>query len=195
MKKSEVRQEIFRKRREISDEETVRLSSEVFGLVEKYIFGLERQGTPVTEVFAYASYSHETDTWAFLQECLDKGMRVALPRVCSDGSSMEFYYIAAPKDVEKGYKGIPEPSENCERADCLNGSENRIILVPGVGFDRKRNRVGYGKGFYDRYLAAHTFRKKIAVAFEFQIFDEIECEDNDIKPDVVITEKEIYGER
>lgn len=195
MKKSEVRKEVFRKRREISDEEADRRSRKVFGLVREYISDLEKEEIFVTEIFAYASYNHETDTRAFIRECLEKKIRVALPRVGKDGCSMEFCYIESMEDVESGYRGIPEPSDRCRRAEEVSDSENRVILVPGVGFDKTGNRVGYGKGFYDRYLAGHSFRKKIGIAFGFQIFEEVESGADDIRMDVVVTEKEIYGKR
>lgn len=195
MKKSEVRQEIFKKRQELSENEIEALSRQVFCRIKQYISSLEQKDSYDMEIFSYASYAHETDTWEFIRECLSKNKRIALPRVGRDGYSMNFYYINSLKDIKSGYKNIPEPSEECILADREEGSKNRVILVPGVAFDKSGNRIGYGKGFYDRYLAAHTFKKTVGVAFEFQIFDKIEYEENDIRLDAVITEKQRYEKR
>ena len=102
---------------------------------------------------------------------------------------MKFYYITSLNDLTAGYKGIPEPGLYCEPA-----AENRqkIILVPGVAFDKKGNRIGYGKGFYDRYLKEHEFIKKMGIAFEMQVLEEIPGEPDDVQMDMVITERTEY---
>lgn len=186
MEKSQIRKSVFQKRREISDEEVKELSRRVFLNVKKYLFDIEKEKA---DLFAYFPCNHETDTREFLGGYLSENKRTALPRVGSDGYSMDFYYIHSMEDIEAGYKGIFEPKKDCVKADS---SQSGIILVPGVGFDRQGNRVGYGKGFYDRYLGKHQFQKMIGIGFEFQIFDRIEYEENDIRLDAVITEKQIY---
>jgi len=190
MEKSKIRQRVFQKRREISEEEIEILSRKVFLNVREYLSGMEKQ---TADLFAYFSCNHEVDTREFLCGWLSKKRRAALPRVEDDGYSMNFYYIDSLADAEEGYKGIFEPKKECARAD--GSKSGGIILVPGVGFDRQGNRVGYGKGFYDRYLEKHYFEKMIGIAFEFQMFDRIECEKNDIRLDAVITEKQIYESR
>ena len=67
------------------------------------------------------------------------------------------------------------------------------MILPGVAFDKDCHRIGYGGGFYDRYLAAHPKLKKIALAFSFQIFEEVAWEEFDISPEMIITEDNIYG--
>ena len=71
--------------------------------------------------------------------------------------------------------------------------EDAFLVVPGVAFDENRHRAGYGQGFYDRYLAAHRKHATAAVAFEFQIVEEVPAEPTDIFPDLVITEKRILS--
>lgn len=188
MEKHKIRKEIFQKRQEISQEEVKILSRKVFVNVKKYLLNIEKE---TTDLFAYFSCNHEVDTTEFLCERLSQNKQTALPRVGSDGYCMDFYYIDCLADVEKGYKGIFEPKKSCVKVKADN-SKNRIILVPGVGFDRRGNRVGYGKGFYDRYLEKHNFQKTIGIAFEFQIFNSIEYMENDIRLDAIITEEQIY---
>ena len=186
MEKRKIRKEIFQKRRELTDTEVKILSRQVFFNVRNYLSGIEKK---TTDLFAYFSCNHEVDTKEFLCDWISKNRQVALPKVGDDGYAMDFYYIHSLEEVKEGYKGIFEPRKNCVKAD---NSKDGIILVPGVGFDRQGNRVGYGKGFYDRYLKKHNFQKTIGIAFEFQIFDNIEYEKNDIRLDAVITEKQIY---
>lgn len=110
---------------------------------------------------------------------------IALPRV--QGDDLLLLPYAGPDSVERGAFGIWEPA-------VLPGSrsiENRIdlIVVPGVAFDRKLNRLGRGGGFYDRLLS--TLRaSRIGVCFGFQLFDDIPAEDFDRKMDAVVTERE-----
>lgn len=186
MKKNKIRKKIFQKRQEISEEEVKLLSRKVFFNVKKYLLDIEKD---TMDLFAYFSCNHEVDTREFLCERFSERKQAALPRVGSDGYSMDFYYIHSLADIEEGYKGIFEPKKSCVKTD---NEKNRIILVPGVGFDRQGNRVGYGKGFYDRYLEKYKFQKTIGIAFEFQMFDSIEYTENDIRLDVVITEAKIY---
>jgi 5-formyltetrahydrofolate cyclo-ligase len=189
MEKQAVRKEVFRIRREWSDEQVIKVSRNVFANVETYLQSIAAL-TNETELYLYASYHHETDTGEFLQSCLKKGIKTALPRVAKDGEHMEFFYVNSRKDLRLGYKGIPEPAVHCEPVSEEKDVSQKVILVPGVGFDRAGHRTGYGKGFYDRYLSSHSFCRKIGIAFSFQIFDEIESDRLDVGMDAVITE---YG--
>ena len=71
-------------------------------------------------------------------------------------------------------------------------TEKSIIIIPMVAFDEKRSRIGYGKGFYDRYLSSHSFEKVIGVAFEGQKVSEIEKNQFDISPEIIYTEIDVY---
>ena len=87
-----------------------------------------------------------------------------------------------------GKKGIRDPKTSHPVAD----GEDGLMIMPGVAFDNLRHRVGYGGGFYDRYLSKHTSHFTAALAFEFQMMEEVPTEPTDLLPDVVITEKTIY---
>ena len=69
---------------------------------------------------------------------------------------------------------------------------NALILMPGVAFDKRNHRIGFGKGFYDRYLQRENNHYKIALAYDFQVFDKIPQDSYDICPDLVVTESKIY---
>lgn len=99
---------------------------------------------------------------------------------------MIFYQLDSFEQLEPGYFQIPEPA----RGEAVEW-EDALMIVPGVAFDRARHRVGYGQGFYDRYLSRHTKHPTVAVAFDFQLVPEAPYEETDILPDKLVTEKEI----
>lgn len=143
------------------------------------------------EILCYVSCGSEISTREIMEEALRLGKRVYVPKVLagSEPAEMAFYEIDSLEKLKKGYKGIPEPEGNTERYEYTpERAEHTLMLMPGVAFDRKRNRVGYGGGFYDRYLAdkenlqLHT----IAVGFQCQMVEEIPEETADVKPYQVI---------
>lgn len=111
--------------------------------------------------------------------------KVAVPRI--QGDIMTFHYITDWKDLKEGFKGILEPFDMSEALD-----EHPLVIMPGVAFDRRCNRVGYGKGFYDKYLSMHPRSSTIALAFELQLVEQIPIQQNDICPQLLITEEKIY---
>lgn len=102
---------------------------------------------------------------------------------------MEFYRINSLADLQSGYRGIPEPPWNGERYVFGAGEEDRVLmLMPGVAFDPYRNRLGYGGGFYDRYLAdkEELRLRTIGAGFRCQMTELLPAEESDIKPYQVI---------
>lgn len=140
-------------------------------------------------IYAYVDFQNEVMTRAFLARALGDGKRVAIPKV-RDGR-MEFRYIDSLRQVEKGTLGIMEPTAETDPAD----SETALMIVPGVAFDRKCHRVGYGGGYYDRYLKEHPNHITIAVAFDFQVFDEVPHEEYDVTPLYLFTESCRYKKK
>ena len=133
-------------------------------------------------VYCYVDYNHEVQTWPIMEQAIKDGKRVAVPRV--DGTAMDFYYIASREDLEAGYFGIMEPKHGLPMAK----ERDALFLMPGVAFDRAHHRVGYGGGFYDRYLERMPELKTVALAYECQMFDEVPFEAFDIRPSVLVTE-------
>lgn len=137
-------------------------------------------------VFAYMDCKNEVQTKKVIEQCWRDGKTVAVPKVF--GETMKYYVIFSYDDLEEGYFGISEPKfEKLQEIVCEDG----LMILPGVAFDTDRHRVGYGGGFYDRYLQAHPNMKKIAFAFEFQMFEKVPYEEFDIQPEKIITEKRI----
>ncbi len=141
------------------------------------------------KILAFAGYGSEPDTYPLMQQCLDAGKQVFCPLVT--GENMEFYQIKDLSELLDGYKGIKEPKPLPERK--YKAGEGDLMLLPGAVFDREGNRIGYGKGFYDRYLAGGFPGKKAALAFSFQIVENgrIPSEETDQSVNCIVTEKEI----
>ena len=144
-------------------------------------------------ILGFVSYGSEICTLEILEEALKKGKKVYVPRIERDGQSdegtMEFYRIRSLEELKEGYKGILEPDGSSEKY-VYDSDEARktLILVPGVGFDPYRHRMGYGKGFYDRFLAnkEELQIRSIGIGHVCQRVDEIPADENDIKPYQVI---------
>ena len=140
-------------------------------------------------VYAYVSVHGEADTEAIIRHLLNRGIRVAVPRVEKDaaGKTMHFYYISGPQDLERGGFDLLEPKSGCEQSD----DKTCPVITPGVAFCDEGWRCGYGGGFYDRFFAAEPDHKRIAIAYEQQFFDTVPHADFDLRPDWIVTEKRI----
>lgn len=138
-------------------------------------------------IFTYLSYRSEVETAAVVSKVLSDRKLLAVPRVCGD--HLIFYLISSMDCCRKGAYGILEPSEGCPVAEP-KGED--IILVPGCAFTRDGKRLGYGGGYYDRYLAAFPQAVSVGLSFEEQLFEDIPWESLDRKLCYVITEKGIY---
>lgn len=140
-------------------------------------------------LYCYVSYNQEVMTKPLIHRALEVGKRVAVPKVV--GQEMEFFYLNSLDELAPGYQGIEEPT--CE---SIAREEEALMILPGLAFDQTGNRVGYGGGFYDRYLEKHKDTKftRLAVAFDFQVVDHLEVEMCDQKVDGIITEKRRIGE-
>lgn len=139
-------------------------------------------------VFSYASFGSEVDTWEINRKILKDGKRLYLPKTYPKEIKMIFYPVTDLSELEAGYMGIYEPLEIGNHEI----KEGRILMImPGLAFDRKKNRLGYGGGFYDRYLAQCPEFTTIMLAYAKQEMPQIITEDTDRKVMQIITENEI----
>lgn len=131
-------------------------------------------------VYGYLPYNQEVRTVAMLERAIADGKRVAVPKVIGD--DMKFIYIADLSRVEKGYAGIPEPVDDGPIAD----DPTALVLMPGLAFDPEGHRIGYGGGFYDRFLAQEPDHPTLALCYDFQMMESLETEEFDIPVDTVL---------
>lgn len=132
-------------------------------------------------ILTYVSLKDEVDTFKLIEHSLEIGKRVAVPKC--EGDNIVFYKIKTLSDLEEGSFRILEPTTNEAVVDFANS----ICIVPGVAFDKENNRIGYGKGFYDRFLEKYD-GTKIGLTYRECICDKIDNDINDIKMDIVITD-------
>lgn len=180
--KSEVRRRVLKIRDSLTEEQQKRAA---FLLTERI---LGHQWYYLSDVIlCYANYGSEISTKEIIQDALLVGKEVYLPKV--EGMDMNFYRIFDPTEPVNGYKGIPEPNTCNERYKYSEQTvEKTLLLMPGVAFDSYRNRVGYGKGYYDRFLADKPGLqlRSVAVGYQCQVVEELPAEETDIKPYQVI---------
>lgn len=177
--KREIREKLLQIRRNLPSPKWAEMSDEITAKISCHPW-FQKADT----IYGYLSYNQEVDTWPLLAFALQEGKKVAVPKVL--GQEMEFYYIKSLQEVYPGMKGIFEPEEI---AAHLAKDDNALIIMPLVGFDPCRNRLGYGGGYYDRYLKRHPQNPTMGIAFSVQEVAEIPAEETDCKPDLIITEE------
>ena len=178
--KKDIRKRVLSIRENMSKEEWGQNSRIIYEKVVTHSFFLNND-----IIYCYIDYKREAATRQIIQKAWELQKKVYVPKVAGD--NMTFHLITSFSDLEDGYRGIPEPKTN-----YTNIISPGLVIIPGVVFDKKRNRIGYGKGYYDRFLSKYNYLKTLAIGFELQVEDEIPSEPFDIKPEVLITERHIY---
>lgn len=131
-------------------------------------------------IYAYIACRNELETADIIRWCLSHGKHIAVPKV--HGEIMHFYEIHSLADCVPGAFGILEPAG--EEKDRI--TESGFMLVPGLAFDKNGNRLGYGGGFYDKYLASHEEIITAALGYDFQIIEKVPAESHDRRMDYLI---------
>lgn len=175
MDKKELRRTIRERKRAMTEEEIVS-RSEKLGV----LFSQSEAYKAAKTIYGYLPYNQEVRTIPMLEQALKDGKRVAVPKVYGD--EMKFLYLDDLSQVEKGYAGIPEPIADGPVAD----DDTALVLMPGLAFDPSGHRIGYGGGFYDKFLAAEPNHPTLALCYEFQMLPELHTEEHDIPVDTVL---------
>lgn len=202
LEKQELRRRIRRLRSELAPEEKTELDRRLRERAEEALAkGTSAEETPAEEapaekalaaggglartgIYAYVSHGGEPDTRGLLERFWELGIPVAVPRV--EGADMVFCQVGSFADLEAGYRGILEPKETCPAAVWPKAP----VLVPGAAFTRAGGRLGWGGGYYDRFLAGEPEHLRIALAYGFQVADRLPLEAHDLPVDVLVTEEE-----
>lgn len=141
------------------------------------------------KVFTYRSFRSEVDTDEIINRALEDGKRVYLPRV--QGKTMDFFEIQALEGLILNRFQIPEPpfDEDRRYKEKQEDGYTNLMLLPGLAFDLQGSRIGYGAGYYDKYLALYEKKHfyKIALAYELQLVDKINALEFDIRADAILT--------
>lgn len=142
------------------------------------------------DIFLYYNYGTEVSTAEILKESLHLGKKVAYPKCADKDGNMEFYYIDSVSELYEGMYGIYEPEYSVSKTAIP--SDDSLIIVPGLAFDMYGYRLGYGKGYYDRYLSLYPC-KTVGISFSECLCKKLPHSDYDFKINCLITdEKEYY---
>ncbi|MGM9627928.1 MAG: 5-formyltetrahydrofolate cyclo-ligase [Faecousia sp.] len=175
MDKKELRRAIREKKRAMTEDEIENRSAKLAQLL--YASDAYRNAQTI---YGYLPYNQEVRTVPMLEQALRDGKRVAVPKVFGD--EMKFLYLEDLTQVAKGYAGIPEPIADEPEAQ----DRTALVLMPGLAFDPQGHRIGYGGGFYDKFLAAEPNHPTLALCYDFQLLPELETEEHDIPVDTVL---------
>lgn len=171
--KAEIRRSQILKRKCLSKEEKERLDWDV----SQKIFNSSVYKN-CSCLFAYVSMPFEVSTEQIIKRAWSDGKKVALPVCDKNTGRMIFRLFNKGDKLIDGDYGIPSPSAECPQVDA---DESVLILVPLIAVDRKGNRIGFGGGYYDRYLGLHKAANAVGLFYPTDIFENLPCEEHDIK--------------
>lgn len=141
-------------------------------------------------VLLYAPMEQEIDVLPIARAALKKGKRIAFPRCDAQSRTMQYHFVTSLTELGVSTYGIREPEAHLPVYDQSTDSSSAVCFVPGLVYDRQGYRLGYGKGFYDRYLSAfHGCR--IGVIYSDCIIPQLPRGRFDIRCDILLTEKNV----
>ena len=174
MNKTELRAMIRQKKRAMSPAEIDEKSRKLGELLRQ-----SEAYKNARSIYGYLPYNQEVRTTEMLRQAQLEGKRVAVPKCYGD--EMRFIWLDDLDRVEKGYANIPEPIDDGPIADDASA----LVLMPGLAFDPEGHRIGYGGGFYDKFLA-REMHPTLALCYDFQMLDHLETEEFDIPVGTVL---------
>lgn len=181
LSKKFLRKKYLQKREQLSIDKVKKFSEKIRRNLKGLSYYKDSQN-----IMVYINFKNEPETIQIIKDSLKLNKNVYIPRI--NKKEIEAVRIKNLKNLKINTYGIKEPSQK------LPASSRKIfdiIIIPGILFDKKGNRIGFGKGFYDRFLKKYK-GKKIALAYDFQLKNTIPSYDYDEKIDIIITEKRIY---
>lgn len=146
-------------------------------------------------IFVYVNFRSEVRTLPFLRQCLEQGKIVSVPLTIVREKQLQAIRITNPDtDLKPGYCSIPEPVPGLCRTINIDPASIDVVVIPGSVFDRRGGRLGYGGGYYDRFLSQDAPGAiRVALAYELQLIETVELKPHDQLMDRLITEKNSYS--
>jgi len=183
MNKRELRKKMLNKRCKISNKFLVLKSQNIFNNFKNSIFPFIKKGG----IIIYNSFKNEVKTKKIIKFLLEKKIKTYSP--CIINKKIVPYRLYTLKKQLPGPYGILEP---IKKSKLKTTKKIDAIIIPGIAFDRTGNRLGFGKGYFDKFLKKINKNiLKIGLAFSFQVLKKIPTNKNDVKMDIIITDKEI----
>lgn len=189
--KKELREKVLLKRDLLTKEEIEQKSQIILDKLQNLKFFYES-----SIIMSYVNFKSEVNTRMFINHCLKLGKRVLVPVVVKKPGNNYKEIIASEifdldRDLAVGTYGILEPGKESLRE--INPHEIDLMVVPGTVFDKSCNRIGYGAGYYDRFMKkVKPDCFKAGLAFQLQVVDRLPAEDHDVPLDIIITESDVY---
>jgi 5-formyltetrahydrofolate cyclo-ligase len=182
--KKHLRNELKRHRSELPENERTEMSQQIIN----FLYEID-EFNQAKSIFCYISYLSEVETSSLIKLFLEQGLALAVPKIMGKTEM-----IAAPltnmSDLEPDKMGILTPKSNQAAAGPFD-----IAITPGVGFTDRGDRLGYGRGYYDRWFSNNKVKTKIGIAFEVQVVEELPIEETDMPLDILVTEERIIDLR
>ncbi|ANF96003.1 5-formyltetrahydrofolate cyclo-ligase [Paenibacillus bovis] len=192
--KSLLRKQLKQRRLHMDPAQRIKESADICTAAQSYIEHLRiTNGSSPLTLFSYLAYRDEPDTLPLLEYCWQQGDTVLVPRIDPDHQGIfHLYRICSITDVEPGAYGIPEPREALPAFPPERWQEIDLVIVPGLGYDLQGSRIGYGGGYYDRFMhkltVSSTQRPLLgAFAFDTQIMSSVPMEPHDFRIDILFT--------
>ncbi len=182
--KKRLRSELKQRRSELSQSKRVEMSKQIvqfLGEIDEF--------NQAKSVFCYISYLSEVETGSLISHFLQQNLSLAVPKIVGK-TEMLAITLTDLTDLEPDKMGILTPKSNEMATAAFD-----IAITPGVGFTENGERLGYGRGYYDRWFVKNKVKTKIGIAFEVQIVDELPLESTDIALDLLVTENRIIDLR
>ena len=182
--KSAIRQQMKAKRLQMPEHQKLEYEKKIFiNITSSEIY----QSAQL--LFTYVSTEREVDTRQIIMDALSAGKRVAVPRILPQTEQMEFCLIDGLQELTVGAMGILEPKQGIQIATDFH---NSICLVPALCFDKKGHRLGYGKGYYDRFLNEYS-AKTVGLCFSSNLLDAVPQDEFDISVKIIVTEEQVLS--
>lgn len=177
--KRRIRMDARQKRDALSEEKIAQWSEQICKTLQEQSFFKD-----ANHICFYYPLGNEVNLLSLAKRAMELGKHISFP--CVQGSDMAFYQVYDLQDFAEGAFHVMEPVSRDEM--CI---DDALVLVPGLVFDSRGGRMGYGKGYYDRFFAKYPQCLKIGVCYEMQFIREAPCNRYDIFMDMVVTEQRI----
>lgn len=175
--KKELRKQILSIRKAMDNDMVIEKSKLICDRIINHIASMN-----IDNICLYSPIQNEVDLF-YLEDYLDdNNINIWLPKILDN--EMDFYEYDGKENLRKGYFDILEPISDKK----LSPTNSTIIVMPGSVFTKEKDRIGYGGGFYDKYLSKQKDVLTIAVGYDFQLVESIPTEEHDIKPNCIITD-------
>lgn len=187
LNKNNLREIAKKYRNSISESQRLLISKQIYYNLNKISHFIESE-----EILMYASLPKEVDTLGLIKDLLNTGKKIYCPR--TEGDKMYFYRINSLNDLKEGNFHVLEPDKSNDTLLRMNATKSYCMIIPGLMFDVSGNRLGYGKGFYDKFLFTNQQLyniTSIALSFDEMVKEHIPSDIYDVRINYIVTENKI----